>query len=221
MTRGSRSTVQPRLVVFAKAPQAGAVKTRLIQALGAQGAAALAQRMLRHTLEQALAAHVGPVELCMSPSPDDPAWQGVALPAGLERSDQGAGDLGQRMARAVDRVTTTLAQPVLLMGTDCPALSAERIAQAARELAQHDGVLIPVSDGGYVLIGLHAPCPSLFANMAWSTPVVAGETLRRLAALDLRVWTGPRLHDIDTADDLVHLPPHLQSESPYLSQIGL
>jgi rSAM/selenodomain-associated transferase 1 len=215
MTPVSRSTVRPRLVVFAKAPQAGAVKTRLVPALGAQGAATLAHHMLRHTLEQALAAHVGPVELCMSPSPDDPAWQGVALPAGLERSDQGAGDLGQRMARAVDRVTTTLGQPVLLMGTDCPALTGERMAQAARELAQHDGVLIPVADGGYVLIGLHAPCPSLFANMAWSTPVVAGETLRRLAALDLRVWIGPRLHDIDTPEDLGHLPLALKTGSEF------
>jgi len=215
MTPASRYTSQPRLVVFAKAPQAGAAKTRLIPALGAQGAAALAQRMLLHTLEQALAAHVGPVELCMSPSPDSPAWHGVALPAGLERSDQGTGDLGQRMARAVDRVTTTLAQPVLLMGTDCPALNCERMVQAARALAQHDGVLIPVADGGYVLIGLHAPCPSLFANMAWSTPVVAGETLRRLAALDLSVWTGPLLHDIDTSEDLVHLPPALKTGSDF------
>ncbi|MEO7105314.1 MAG: DUF2064 domain-containing protein, partial [Rhodoferax sp.] len=96
-----------RLVIFAKAPVAGAVKTRLIPALGAQGAAALAQRMLLHTLQQALASGAGPVELCMSPAPDAPAWTGIDLPEGIERSDQGEGDLGERMARAVHRVTTT------------------------------------------------------------------------------------------------------------------
>ena len=165
--------------------------------------------MLRHTLDQALAANVGTVELCMSPAPGAPAWADVDLPAGIERSDQGNGDLGQRMARAMDRVTTptTLCQPVLLMGTDCPALSATHIMQAAQALAQHDAVVIPVADGGYVLIGLHAPCPAVFTDMAWSTPTVAGETLRRMAALNLRVWLGPQLNDIDEPTDLAQVPP--------------
>jgi rSAM/selenodomain-associated transferase 1 len=207
----TRSSPPPRLVVFAKAPQPGLAKTRLIPALGAQGAADLARRMLQNTLDRALAANVGTVELCMSPAPGTPDWAGVSLPAGVECSDQGAGDLGQRMARAVDRVTTALAQPVLLMGTDCPALSAQHIAQAALRLQQHDAVLVPVADGGYVLIGLHAPCPTVFADMAWSTAVVAGETQRRLAALGRSVWTGPLLHDIDEPGDLVHLPPQWRS----------
>ena len=212
MSQPTRLSAPPRLVVFAKAPQPGLAKTRLVPALGAQGAADLARRMLLHTLQQALAANVGSVELCMSPAPGAPDWAGVSLPAGVECCDQGAGELGQRMARAVDRVTGTLAQPILLMGTDCPALSAAHIAQAAQQLQQHDAVLVPVADGGYVLIGLHAPCPSVFANMAWSTAVVAGETLRRWAAVGHSVWTGPLLHDIDDPDDLLHLPPWWQSE---------
>ncbi len=163
--------------------------------------------MLTHTLDQALAANAGTVELCMSPAPGAPAWADVDLPARTERSDQGDGDLGQRMARTVDRVTTALRQPVLLMGTDCPALSATHIMQAAQALAQHDAVVIPAADGGYVLIGLHAPCPAVFTDMAWSTSTVAGETLRRMAALNMRVWLGPQLHDIDEAADLLHLPP--------------
>jgi len=179
---------RPRLVIFAKAPQAGAVKTRLIPALGAQGAADLARCMLAHTLAQALAADVGPVELCMSPPSCDPAWQGIDLPDAVERSAQGEGDLGERMARAVQRVTTDLQQSVLLMGTDCPALNAERITQAALQLAQHDGVLVPVADGGYILIGLKAPCPEIFTDMPWSTSLVAVQTLRRMAALGLRVF---------------------------------
>lgn len=206
MSPPPRWRVPPRIVVFAKAPQPGSAKTRLIPALGSQGAADVAQRMLRHAVEQALAADVGTVELCMSPAPGTPAWNGVTVPPSVVQTDQGEGDLGQRMARAIDRTTTRWAQPVLLMGTDCPALSAAHITQAAQQLQQHDAVVMPVADGGYVLIGLHAPCPTVFADMAWSTPTVAGDTLRRLALLGYGVWTGPQLHDIDGPADLVHLP---------------
>jgi len=195
-----------RLLIFAKAPQAGQVKTRLIPALGAQGAAELARQMLRHTLREALAAQIGPVELCMSPAPHDLAWRGVAIPRTVLRSAQGGGDLGERMARAVLRVTTQRRQSVLIMGTDCPGLTAARLTEAAEQLQSHDAVLVPAFDGGYVLMGLKAPCPALFTQMRWSTPSVASETLRRMAALQLRVWQAPPLHDMDEPADLAHLP---------------
>jgi uncharacterized protein len=196
----------PRVVVFAKAPLPGRAKTRLMPALGAEGAARLARRMLGHALEQALQAQVGAVELCMSPGPDDAAWHGVELPDRVQCTDQGDGDLGARMARAVHRVTTgPHGHPVLLMGTDCPALTAGIIGEAAAQLAQHDAVLVPVADGGYVLLGLRADCPDIFHGMAWSTAVVAAETRRRLAALGLNLWLGPTLNDIDEPADRVHL----------------
>ena len=200
-----------RLLIFAKAPQAGLAKTRLIPALGAAGAAELARQMLAHTLAQALAAGAQTVELCMSPAAGDPAWLGVALPGAPELSDQGDGDLGARMDRAMNRALARQAGPVLLMGSDCPALSAVHISEAARQLAQHDAVLVPAADGGYVLIGLKAPCPELFTQMTWSTPTVAAETLHRLAAFGMRVWLGPTLHDIDESADLVHLPDTFSS----------
>lgn len=195
-----------RLVVFAKAPQASKVKTRLIPALGAQGAAALAQRMLAHVLQQALQADAGPVELCMSPPPGDPAWENIVIPAAVLRTAQGEGDLGERMARAIRRVTAEDGQPVLLMGSDCPELTATLIHEAARKLEMHDALLVPVADGGYVLIGLKTPCPTLFERMPWSTASVAAETLSRMAALGLKVWHGPLLHDIDEPADLAQLP---------------
>ena len=200
-----------RIVVFAKAPLAGFAKTRLIPALGADGAAELARSMLTHTLDQALAAGAQAVELCMSPAPSDPAWQGVALPSAVEQSDQGDGDLGARMSRAVDRALALQQGPVLVIGTDCPALNAAQLTEAARQLEHHDVVLLPASDGGYVLIGLQTPCPNLFTDMAWSTPVVAQETLRRMASLGLKVWKGPVLHDIDEPADLIHLPIALKN----------
>jgi len=92
-----------RVVVFAKALQAGVAKTRPIPALAAAGAADLARQMLSHTPAQALAAGAQAVKLCMSPAPSDPAWQGVALPQAVERSDPGEGDLGARMACAMER----------------------------------------------------------------------------------------------------------------------
>lgn len=196
----------PRLVVFTKAPVPGNAKTRLIPALGAAGAAVLAHRMLVHTLQHALAAHVESVELCMSPAPGHAAWQDVTLPKGLQCTTQGEGDLGERMAAAIERVTRRHHQPVLLMGTDCPGLAAELISEAACQLQTHDAVIVPVADGGYALIGLKSPCPELFTRMPWSTSTVAKKTLRRLAALGLSVWQGPVLHDIDEPADLHHLP---------------
>lgn len=194
------------LVVFAKAPQPGSAKTRLIPALGPEGAAALARHMLGHALRQATAAGMEAVELCMSPAPQDPAWQGVEIPAGVTRTAQGEGDLGERMARALERALLQRPCPVMLMGTDCPGLTSERLNEAARQLTRHDAVLLPARDGGYVLIGLKVPCPGLFSHMPWSTPAVAGETLARMATLGLRVWQGPMLQDIDEAADLTHLP---------------
>ena len=195
------------LIIFAKAPEPGNAKTRLIPALGANGAALLARQMLHHTLEQGLLAGVKAVELCMSPAPQNPAWDSVDLPGAVRQTAQGEGDLGQRMLRAVERVTSGTPPPaVLLIGTDCPALGAAQISEAARQLAMHDVVLLPASDGGYVLIGMKAPYAQVFNNMAWSTSTVAAETLLRLAALGLGVWQGPTLTDIDEPGDLVHLP---------------
>ena len=200
-----------RIVVFAKAPVAGFAKTRLIPAIGAEGAANLARDMLSHTLAQALAAGAKAVELCMCPAPADPAWHGVVLPAAVDRTAQGDGDLGERMNRAAERALALRQGPVLLIGTDCPALNAAQIKEAARQLARHDAVLLPASDGGYVLLGLQAPCPDLFTDMAWSTPAVAQETLSRIARLGLSVWQGPTLHDIDEPSDLTYLPNTLKN----------
>jgi len=192
-----------RIVIFAKAPVPGQVKTRLIPVLGAAGAAQLAARMLDRALEQALTAAVGPVELCMSPAPDAPEWAGINLPAGLEVSDQGEGDLGARMARPAQRAVAR-GEAVLLTGTDCPDLSAARLRLAAAQLAGHDAVLHPAADGGYPLLGLRAFDASLFEDMPWSTPAVAALTLERLAALGWKVWVGDTLRDIDEPADLLH-----------------
>lgn len=184
-----------RIVIFAKAPVAGRVKTRLIPALGAEGAARLARAMLEWTVEQALGTGLE-VELCGDPDP--PEWYDgpeVALSA------QGEGDLGQRLARAAGRA----AGPVLLIGTDCPSLDRFRLETAARLLEGFDSVIHRAEDGGYVLLGLREADPSLFEGISWSTPAVAAETVARIEALGWSLHEAETLRDIDEPGDLVHL----------------
>lgn len=194
-----------RILIFAKAPVPGKVKTRLIPALGEAGAARLALRMFELALEQAQAAAIGPIELCMSPAPGAPDWADIKIPADIETSDQGEGDLGERMARAARRCIEH-GDAVLLTGTDCPDLTAARLREAAARLADHDAVLYPAADGGYPLLGLHTFDASLFSEIPWSTEVVARLTLERMLELHWRVWVGDTLRDIDEPADLAHLP---------------
>ena len=198
-----------RIIVFAKAPRPGLAKTRLIPALGAAGAAALAARMLAHTLDQALASDVGAVELCVAPVPGDAVWQGVELPEGLALTAQGEGDLGARMARATQRAIEAgdSCAGVLLIGTDCPAVDAVCLRQAASALEETDAVIAPTADGGYALLGLRRFDASLFADIAWSTSTVATTTMARLDALDWHCMHLPLMRDIDEPVDLEHLPP--------------
>lgn len=197
-----------RLVIFAKAPRPGQAKTRLIPALGGEGAAQLAARLLVHTVQEALNSGLQPLELCASPAPTDPAWQS-ALPETLRQrlvwNDQGAGDLGERLARAAARLDAQ-GEAMLFIGTDCPALDAATLERAAQALMAHDAVLIQSTDGGYVLLGLQRFHPSVFADITWSSPVVAAQTRARLAALGLRWAELPALTDIDEPQDLSALP---------------
>jgi len=177
----------------------------LIPALGADGAAALARRMLDHALNIAGEADVGSLELCASPAPTHPDWQNIPLPAGIETSDQGDGDLGVRMGRAAQRGLAN-GQSVLLIGADCPALGVQHLRTAAAALKTDDAVLLPARDGGYLLLGLKTHAASLFEDMPWSTAQVAELTLARMTALGWRVTVLDALPDIDRPEDLIHLP---------------
>lgn len=193
-----------RIIIFAKAPKAGKAKTRLIPALGAEGAATLARQMLVHTVTQALSAAAGAVELCCTPA-DDPIWQRLGFPAELVYSDQGEGTLGARMARASQRVIGS-GESVLLIGTDCPALDAARLREIAHMLAESDTVMVPASDGGYVALGMNRFHPRLFQGIPWSTESVAYASLCRLGELGWSVRQFPRERDIDEPADLQWLP---------------
>lgn len=201
-----------RTIIFAKAPQPGKVKTRLIPALGAKGAASLAGKLLLNMAQQAVEAEIGPVEVSASPEPTSMEWQAMRshtqMPSRLDWSVQGEGDLGERLNRAVERVIDA-GEHVFLIGADCPGLTPSVLREAARCLRAHDAVMIPATDGGYVLLGLRGAAPTVFRDMPWSTETVAEQTHLRLAALGLTCHTLPALHDIDEPEDLEHLPDRL------------
>jgi rSAM/selenodomain-associated transferase 1 len=207
------------LVIFAKAPVAGLAKTRLIPALGAQGAADVARRLLAHTLAQAAAAlgddpsnGITALELCVTPDEGHPMLVEAlnACAARVHLSPQGGGDLGERMHRTTTRALRTH-ERVLLIGTDAPALDAKHLRQAAHSLQTHDAVFVPATDGGYALVGLRRPAPELFADMPWSTPQVMALTRERARAAGLSWQELAPVSDVDEPDDLVHLPWKLQA----------
>jgi len=193
-----------RVIVMVKAPVACFAKTRLIPALGAEGAAALAARLLESAVKQAAA--FAQVDLCCAPDTRHPAFQRLADTQGLVLSEQGDGDLGARMARAFERHLLD-DNAALMIGTDAPAIDAAMLQRAAHALSDADAVFIPALDGGYALIGLRRPAPTLFSDMAWSTATVMAHTRERLRAAGLRHIELPAVADIDEPADLQHLPP--------------
>jgi len=158
------------VIVFAKAPVAGTVKTRLAGALGAVGAARLAARMLESTTACALEAAVGPVEVCCAPDRSHPAFTALAVDGTVALTEQGDGDLGQRMRRALER--TLASQPcAIVIGTDAPRLDAPYLRKSVAALSLQDAVIGPAVDGGYVLIGLRRAAPAaLFFLMLFVIP---------------------------------------------------
>ncbi|MCE9550988.1 MAG: TIGR04282 family arsenosugar biosynthesis glycosyltransferase [Betaproteobacteria bacterium] len=197
-----------RIIIFAKAPQPGFAKTRLIPALGAEGAADLAQQMLFNTLHEALSADIGTVELCITPKIDDIAWQGITFPLGTEITDQGEGDLGARLARASDRAIEN-GRSAILIGTDCVEMSATLLREAAQSLHEHDAVIHCAADGGYALLGLKRYSAVLFSDMPWSTDAVASTTIARIGQLAWSLHVGQLLHDVDAPQDLKYLSPKM------------
>lgn len=193
-------------MIFAKAPTPGRVKTRLIPALGEQAAAALHGRLAARTLATAAAAGLGQVELWCTPGTGDAFFLDCAKRHGAGLRAQGEGDLGARMARALDSALAE-GSPGLLIGSDCPALTPEYLRLAARALDEgNDAVIGPAEDGGYVLIGLaRSPATPLFEGIAWGSATVMQETRARLAGLNWRWRELATLWDVDRPEDLLRL----------------
>jgi len=209
MTASAAETVC-RLIVFARAPQPGEAKTRLIPVLGEAGAAALHRRLAMHCLRAATDAQLGPVELWCAPDAGDPFFRECERRFGVSLHSQGEGDLGARMRLAFESALAR-ASRAILVGSDIPALSAQYLRDAERALAGGDNVVIgPAADGGYVLIGLSRCDAGLFRGIPWGGPKVLPETRRRIAALGWRLIELPALWDVDRPEDLDRLPEEMR-----------
>ena len=187
------------IAVLAKAPYPGLVKTRLVLTLGVDGAAKLQERFIQRTVDTAVASGVGPVTLWGSPDERHPFFAHLIAQHAIRVKRQPNGDLGARMLAALAEANG----PAIVIGTDCPGLTAEHLKDAAEVLRSGtDAVVCPADDGGYVLIGMRRPDPALFEDMAWSTEGVMTETRRRLAHIGL-TWREPaQLWDVDRPTDV-------------------
>jgi rSAM/selenodomain-associated transferase 1 len=195
---------QVQVAVLAKAPVPGWAKTRLIPALGPRGAARLQRRLTRVAVQTACDAGLGPVTLWCAPDARHRYFRALQQTTRLQCRDQPEGDLGERMHTAF-RVHCAQG-PLLLIGTDCPALRPAHLRQAAQALADGDeAVFYPADDGGYVLVGLRQPQAALFSDMAWSTAEVMSETRLSARRLNLQLREFETLWDVDVPEDLARL----------------
>jgi hypothetical protein len=194
------------VVVFARAPVAGRTKTRLIPALGAEGAAALYRAFLADTVRTARRLEGAAVELWAA-SADDAERLAAPYPDRPVRA-QPAGDLGRRMEAAMAHALSRHDR-VLVIGSDAPTLPVRRLAEAARALATADVVLGPAADGGFYLVGVRDRALAFGDRIRWSTRHALADTLAAARAAGRRPARIRPWYDVDTPDDLRLLRAHL------------
>ncbi len=192
-----------RLILFARFPEPGRVKTRLMPALGAEGAARVHRRLVLRTLRTAEAA----CRKCQAEF--EVHFDGARAEAmhhwlgdGCRCRPQAEGDLGQRLARAFDESFDAGSPATVIIGGDCPGLTPEILATAFETLARNPVVLGPATDGGYYLVGLVRAMPELFRGISWGGDRVLAESLEILKAGGMTPGLLPPLDDIDRPADL-------------------
>jgi hypothetical protein len=198
--QGTPAAERAAILVFARAPRPGTVKTRLARTIGDEAATLLYRRMGRRIVASLDGAPARMV-VCYDPSDGEAEirhWLGP-LPDRYLR--QGGGDLGARLSRMFERAFMG-ADRVVAIGTDAPATDAGRVTRAIAALDSADVVIGPARDGGYYLIGLRRARPELFRGIRWGTGSVLAETRAQAERLGLRVTWLELESDIDTGDDL-------------------
>ena len=192
----------PRLAILAKAPIPGQAKTRMIPALGAEGAARLQHRLIEHTLKMALGAtSARNITLWTALEHDHPCFIEFQQRYGVTLRPQPEGDLGVRMHAAL----CLAGGPSLLIGTDCPILDKTLLKTCQKRLKGADSVFLPAEDGGYALVGVRRPDPRLFRGIDWGTSSVMSQTRTRLAELLWTLECPTTVWDLDTPQDLARL----------------
>ncbi len=190
------------LIVFAKAPIPGQVKTRL--ELDGEMAALLHSALVERTLDTAQRSGIAEIELCCAPDTTHSFFDACAEDFDVALSEQGEGTLGDRMLLALQDALEDHAAAIVI-GSDCPALTGKHLTEAAAALSTHDAVLTPAEDGGYVLIGATRTDPGMFDGVEWSSGRVLEQQRRNFTALGFQWHEMPTLWDVDRPEDLVRL----------------
>jgi rSAM/selenodomain-associated transferase 1 len=190
------------IIIFAKAPVPGQVKTRLCPPLTPDEAASLHGSMVMDAVEHTRPLREFDIYLACTPSMDHPFFQTLAARHRLQLCEQVGEDFGQRMDHAITTILNRGYKYALLVGADIPNLSGHTYKQAKDMLQSKDVVFGPTKDGGYYLVGMKTPNPALFANIAWSTDRVLTQSQVQAEKLGLAMSLLEPEHDIDTFDDL-------------------
>ncbi|MGW4792110.1 TIGR04282 family arsenosugar biosynthesis glycosyltransferase [Nonomuraea sp. NPDC004297] len=188
-----------QLLVIAKEPVPGKVKTRLTPPCTPDEAAALAGAALEDTLRTV--ARVPAVRRVIALDGAPGAW----LPAGFTVVPQRGDGLDERLAAAFDDAHRLSPTPIVLIGMDTPQVSAGLLAEAVSLLGAHDAVFGPATDGGFWLLGLRAPDPDLLLGVPMSEPTTGEIQLNRLTEAGMSVARLPRLTDVDTMADAIEV----------------
>ncbi|HPU51788.1 MAG TPA: TIGR04282 family arsenosugar biosynthesis glycosyltransferase [Burkholderiaceae bacterium] len=188
------------IILFARSPLPGQVKSRLAATIGAAAALCAYEELLEHAAAAVAGCAGADRWLCLTG--DDPAGRAAALAErhGLHVVAQAEGDLGRRMAQALREGLERHSRAVLI-GCDCPPLDADVLAAALRALRSHDMVFGPTEDGGYALVGSRAPCDAAFTAIDWGTAQVMAQTRERVRQQGLSAHELPMLWDVDDAAD--------------------
>lgn len=187
-----------KLIIFLKAPHPGSVKTRLAKTMGADAACNVYRRLVEILL--ANLSTLPHVELRYVPDGAEAEIQPWLRP-GWQSCAQGEGDLGRRLETAFTQAFSCGSEKIVVIGSDCPAISVKDIREAWAELKTHDLVLGPATDGGYWLVGLRGPEPTIFEGITWSSDNVLAETLQRAKQANLKTRLLRILADVDTEKD--------------------
>ena len=195
--------MKQRLVIFTRFPEPHKTKTRLIPALGPEGAAEMQREMTLHTLTRVreLATRC-PVSVQVRFEGGNARKMAGCFGNDLSYRPQGSGDLGRRMVAAFAEAFREGTQRTVIIGTDCPEITPKLVRESFDRLAGCDVVLGPATDGGYYLIGLRRPSPELFAGIPWGSQRVFQDTLLRADELSLEVSLLKTLSDVDRPEDL-------------------
>src|SRR5687768_2289113 len=190
--------MKPALLIFARHPETGKVKTRLAATMGNEAALRIYTKLLQHTVSITNDLPVDKFVFYAEQLMQEDLWDTTHYFKEIQKGN----DLGERMKQAFDNIFQKGYQMAVVIGTDCPGLSAAAIMHAFTSLNNHDVVIGPAEDGGYYLLGMKRPNAQLFGRIPWSTSTVLAETVKKCAALKLDYTLLPVLGDVDEEKDL-------------------